>query len=103
MLNLVRLACSFGLAFSSLGSGRFVDPHNDSGNGAAAKNLRFQNPRHRRLPFTAWLSIFAGFTIVPTEDFFVHMQGRLGLRNSKVKLKLVCNLSGAVFTVLGSQ
>jgi len=26
---------------------------NDSGNGAAAKELGFQNPRHRRLRFTA--------------------------------------------------
>lgn len=28
---------------------------NDGGNGAAAKQLRYENPRHRRLPFTAWL------------------------------------------------
>jgi len=28
---------------------------NDRGNGAAAKKLWFQNPRHRRLPFTALL------------------------------------------------
>ena len=37
MLNLVRLACSFGLAVSSLGSGRFVDLHNDVDHPAAAK------------------------------------------------------------------
>jgi len=29
---------------------------NDGGNGAAAKKLKFQIPRHRRLPFTAWLA-----------------------------------------------
>ena len=45
MLNLVRLACSFGLAFSSLGSGLFVDPHNATDHAVAAIDLPLQKPR----------------------------------------------------------
>ena len=49
MLNLVRLACSFGLAFSSLGSGLCVDPHNDVDHPAAAKRLTTSISCARRL------------------------------------------------------
>jgi hypothetical protein len=38
-------------------SRRDLASRNVRGNGAAAKKLRFQNPRHRRLPFTAWFAV----------------------------------------------
>jgi hypothetical protein len=42
---------------------------NGSGNGAAAKKLRIQNPRHRRLPFTALFAAVFSVSVVIFRQF----------------------------------
>jgi hypothetical protein len=46
-----------------------ADRTNGSGNGAAAKKLRIQNPRHRRLPFTALFAAVFSVSVVIFRQF----------------------------------
>ena len=49
---------------NTVGIGEY-ESANDGGNGTAAKRVSFQNRRHRRLSFTAWLGLF-----VELADFY---------------------------------
>ena len=64
MLNLVRLACSFGLAFSSLGSGLFVDSHNGRSRGPLAVETCIHTEKHDSRTRVHFMVLASGTMIV---------------------------------------